>query len=463
MSRRLTRSEFLTLSTLGSAWLACRPGRALVPPRSSRWIEPGDPGYDTSRTGFNLRIDRHPAAIARCRDEEDVAWALGRARERGLSVAVRSGGHSLEGFSTNDGGLVLDLGAMDAIRWLDETTVSVGPGVRLAALYDALLPRGRLIPTGSCGSVGLGGLTLGGGYGFFSRALGLTCDSLVRARFVDALGRRIETTSDPELDWAARGGLAANAAVATELVFRTHPAPATIDTRRFRFRHLDVARARVIADVWCTETPTLGRDLFSAFILNGETLTIVLKRSGPDDAGFDTTTDALRALADDVSVVDARPLADAVRASYGITSPTRFRCGSAGFYRDTRELATVLERLIPVVLATRSLIFQVNTLGGAIAESPVASAFPYRDRPYLAELQSYWETPEPPDALRQGFERGRAVLSEFGPRAHYASYPDLAIPDPQRAYFGASLPRLEALRRRLDPERLFRHPQSVSG
>src|SRR5690606_2602080 len=169
-----------------------------------------DPRYDALRRGYNQRIETFPLASALCTSTREVAACVRFARRRNLPIAVRSGGHSMEGFSSNNGGLVLNLSQLNHIALRDDNCVRTGPGSTLSQLNDVLLPQGRLLPAGSCGSVGIGGLTLGGGYGFFSRQYGLTCDHLREAIMVDGDGEIRSTRDDPRLLWALRGGGAGN-------------------------------------------------------------------------------------------------------------------------------------------------------------------------------------------------------------------------------------------------------------
>jgi FAD/FMN-containing dehydrogenase len=142
------------------------------------------------------------------------------------------------------GGLVINLSKMNSMEFLENNNIKVGPGCTLFNLYDQILPKKRLLPAGSCGTVGIGGLTMGGGYGLFSRKFGLTCDHLLEATFVDGNGKIHSTKDDPELLWALRGGGAGNFGVVTEMVFRTQEAPSVMRSHHFKARKLDALRAK---------------------------------------------------------------------------------------------------------------------------------------------------------------------------------------------------------------------------
>ncbi|HET6991479.1 MAG TPA: FAD-binding protein, partial [Bacteroidia bacterium] len=248
MAKKYSRKDFIKLSSVAGAGLllaACgtsgndqHKDSTFANPDSSK-KDPGkdekktsveliyneDPRYSDLRKGFNKRINKYPLVIALCTSTNDVAEAIQFARKNKLEIAVKSGGHSMEGFSSNDGGMVINLSKMNSVEFLEDNKIKTGPGCTLSHLYDNILPKKRIIPAGSCGTVGLGGLTMGGGYGLFARKYGLTCDNLLEATMVDGNGMIHSTKDDPELLWALRGGGAGNFGVVTELIYQSHEAP----------------------------------------------------------------------------------------------------------------------------------------------------------------------------------------------------------------------------------------------
>lgn len=466
MAEPLTRSEFVALAGVaGLAALRNPLGAASAPQDPEFLVMPGSKRYDALRARYNATIDRRPAAVAPCSSVDQVVRAVRYATSNQLPIAIRSGGHSFEGFSTNDRGLVVDLSAMDRIRWLDKTRIAVEPGCVLSQLNDELLPKGRLIPAGSCGSVGIAGLTLGGGYGFFSREFGLTCDSLEELSLVDAEGRVRSTRDDAELLWACRGGGNGSFGVVTELVFRTHKAPTTITRHRFKARDLDAARALKLMQLWFDATAQLPDNQFSAFVLNHDTLVVLLFGSG--DGGQPTAqfVQTLDRACDEMNAGKPQPIATALRAHYGQKGPVAFKNASAGLYRGFAELRAAAPEVIAAVLQQPGMIFQINTLGGEVlnAAAAGASAFPHRERPYLGELQAYWEQPAQKQRLLTAFPKVQGILRANGITAHYANYPDLAFTDWARAYYGDNYDRLRAVKRRYDPRNHFQHPQSIQA
>lgn len=188
-------------------------------------IQPTDDGYDEARRVYNAMHDRRPALIVQAADVADVIAAVNFAREQGLALALRGGGHSVPGFGTCDDGLVLDLGRMKGIR-VDQAgkAVRAEGGCTLGELNHATHPFGMAVPAGIVSTTGIAGLTLGGGMGYLSRAYGLSCDNLISADVVTPDGRLVTCDSDhdPDLFWAIRGG-GGNFGVVTSFEYRTHP------------------------------------------------------------------------------------------------------------------------------------------------------------------------------------------------------------------------------------------------
>ena len=187
-------------------------------------IRPGDENYDTARAVYNGMIDKRPAAIARCANAADVVACVGFAREQGVDLAIRGGGHNAGGLGIADDALVIDLGAMRSTTIKpDEHLIRVDGGCTWSDVDNTTVPFGMAVPCGIIGTTGVGGLTLGGGIGNITRRFGLAIDNLVSADVVLADGRLVTAseTSEPDLFWALRGG-GGNFGVVVSFTFRCH-------------------------------------------------------------------------------------------------------------------------------------------------------------------------------------------------------------------------------------------------
>lgn len=466
----LTRRRFVRLCSAHAAALGLYPSflRASVQASDDdvTFLTPGEDAFARHATPFNRRIKTRPTLIAVCHNERGVASAVRYAMDQGLRVAVKSGGHSFEGFSLNEDGLVVDVSLLVDQRLAGEA-YTAGAGVRLAQAYDYLLPRGRLLPMGSCGGVGLSGLTLGGGYGMFARRWGLTCDHLTGVRMVDGRGEVRDSRDDGALLWACRGGGNGNFGVITEMRFDTRPAPAHLPRQRLRFRSLTAASAARLCERWFARTAQLPDDAFSAFVLNGSSLTVLITWFDPGSAAqIQRITDAMGRGADSVAEPANESLDRAVRRYYGAENPLHFKNASAGFYSGFHDLREGIEGVFQSVIDGSGLIFQINTLGGAIDDpdkTPTA-AYPHRGLPYLGELQCYWERDSQTEHRAAQVDAVQRQLHDMGIDKHYRNYPSLLFEDWPTAYYGRdTYSGLQWCKNTYDPNDRIGHPQSVRG
>lgn len=427
------------------------------------YIKKGEARYDELRQGFNKRIDKYPAIIALCSNTEQVAEAVQYAKANNLPVAVKSGGHCLEGFSCNNDGMVINLSQLNSIEWLADDEVKFGPACRLAQVHNELLPKGRIIPAGSCGSVGIGGLTLGGGYGMFSRDYGLTCDSLLEVTMVDGYGMVRNSKDDADLLWACRGGGSGNFGVITEMKFKTQQAPATLVAHRFRAYKVDAARAAAITDKWMEIGANLPAGCFSALVLNGKTLLILLTCFNPA-SDLSEIISRFTAITDKPSLGKHRELSSALKVFYGEQNPVYFKNSCGGMYRNFGEVIPFIESVYDVIINNPGMIYSIGTLGGAIGkkEFEAVSAYPHRQFTFLGELQAYWEDPAREAHYTTQSRKVIDILEANRVEAEYRNYPSLDFINWQEKYFGANnYSRLQQIKKKYDPDNLFRYEQSV--
>ena len=443
-------------------------------------VLPGSPRYDEARKPAIARFhDVRPQAVVRCGTPGDVAEAVAFARRSGLPAVPRSGGHCFAGRSSTSG-LVVDVTPMHPVQ-LAGTVATVGAGARLGEVYDALAAHGRTI-AGGCGpTVGIAGLTLGGGLGILGRAHGLTCDQLLAAQVVLADGRVVDCDDrrDPELFWALRGGGGGNLGVVTSLAFRTLPAPAAT---AFHLRWPYPLAATVTA-AWQDWAPDAPDELAASLLV---TAAGALERP-PEVHLFGTMlgseTDAGALLEELVARAGADP-ASAVLEHAGYRETKRYLAehgpgddrplghpySKSEFFRrplPAEAIASLLEHLGAGRVAGQSRELDFTPWGGAYNRVPAdATAFVHRAERFLLKHAVVLA----PDASTADRQAARAWLSRswelvhpFGSGGVYPNFPDPDLQDWAQAYHGGNLERLARARERYDPDGFFRFPQSLAS
>ncbi|MEM6686062.1 MAG: FAD-binding oxidoreductase [Bacteroidota bacterium] len=433
-------------------------------PEDIQLYQKADEAYQELAVRFNKRFQQSPTYIAHCFTTQGVAAAVQFANYKNLKVVVKSGGHSFEGFSSTNDGLVVDVSAMKKMQWTPDHSLTVESGCILKELYDEMLPKQRILPSGSCATVGIAGLSLGGGYGFFSRKYGLTCDSLQAITIVDGKGNIRHESGNSAILKACKGGGNGNFGIVTKMKFRTYQAPKFFQAYRCKAYKLDTKRAKSLLETWFQYTKELPNTAFSAFVLNGKTLTVLITNYSEDTTGVMRMFNALKEETDKATIGNRRPLAKALETFYGVQHPIYFKNACAGLYTDFSTIEGCIDDVISNVISTKGLIYQVNTLGGNInsAASEKRSVYPHRSYPYLAELQSYWDKTSQEASRLAAFQEVQDRFYAHGIRAHYRNYPDINFKDFETAYYGKYLPHLKAIKQQLDPDNRIQHPQSIS-
>lgn len=473
MQNKLKRKEFLKLALLANLGLIAKPlkgfseltGKYSTPFSNDNvtYFKKGDAEYELLRKGFNKRIEKFPLIIAQCKNTTGVTEAVKYAGQNGLPIAIKSGGHCMEGFSCNDGGMVINLSLLNKIEWIDANTIKVGPGCTLSNIYDEILPKGKILPGGSCAGVGIGGLTLGGGYGLLGRKFGLTCDSLQEIAMVDGKGNTINSANDKDLLWACKGGGNGNFGVITEMKFKVHKAPATLQSYRFKSYKVDTKKAKEVLQKWFEVTADLPTGCFSAFVLNGKTIYILLTNADKHNTAVQKVIDTLSGVSEKTTKTTPQKITTALKVFYGRREPLFFKNASAGLYKNFTEIENCIDKVIETVLTTPGMIYQVNTLGGNIinAEFEKASCFPHRAFTYFSELQTYWDLQKQEAKLLEKFEQVQTLFIDNGIKTQYRNYPDIKFTNWQEMYYGANYARLQQIKSKYDPANLIRHEQSI--
>ncbi len=431
---------------------------------NGRVIAPGDPGYDEARTVFYGGIDRRPAVIVRAADATDVAHVVSLARETEFELAVRSGGHSVAGHSASEGGIVLDLSDMRALDIdADRRTAWAEPGLTSGEYSTAAAALGLATGFGDSGSVGIGGITVGGGVGFLVRRHGLTIDDLLAADVVTADGRllRADAETNPDLFWAIRGG-GGNFGVATRLQFRLHELetivggmlflPATPEVIQSFVAEADAAPEELSAIANVMPAPPMP---FLPAEHHGRLVIMALMAyAGPTDAGE-------RAIAPFRAV--AEPVADMVRT---MPYPEIYMPEEEGYHpiaTGRTMFVDAVDRSVGETIvdhlqagAAQMRVAQIRVLGGAMARVPDdATAFAHRGRSMMVNVAAVYERLD--EAEEHGaWVDGFASALRPDPGAYVNFLGDEGEARVREAYLGPTWDRLRAIKGRYDPTNLFR-------
>ena len=422
-----------------------------------------DPSYDEARQVFFKGVDRRPLAVARVAGAEDVAAVVNAARDGGLELAVRSGGHSRPGYGTVDGGLVIDLSRMDGVEIdADGEAAWAETGATAGKYTLATAERGRATGLGDTGSVGIGGITLAGGIGFLARKTGLTIDNLLAAEVVTADGQVVQASEDsePDLFWAIRGG-ESNFGVATRLRLRLAeisqivggmlilPASPQVITGFLEAAQEAPEELSTIAAVMIAPPlPFVPEEAHGKPVLLAQFAYV-----GPVDRGEQVIA-PFRALAE--------PLADMVRPMRypelyeGPEQEVRFAAG-ANFFADSLELAAaeaMLEQLPKSTAPMRAV--QLRVLGGALGRVPNdATAFAHRDRGLFVNVAAMYADAGEKDT-HDAWVNGLAdALGRDGAGGYVGFLGEEDEATIRAAYPGATWDRLREVKRRYDPDNLF--------
>ncbi|HEX6844486.1 MAG TPA: FAD-binding oxidoreductase [Actinomycetota bacterium] len=433
-------------------------------------IAPDDAAYDDARTPFYGGIDRRPAAIVRATDADDVRRVVTLARETGAELAVRSGGHSLAGHSVSEGGIVLDLADMRGLDIdVDRRTAWAQAGITAGAYTTAAAEFGLATGFGDTGSVGVGGITLGGGIGFLVRKHGLTIDDLLEAEIVTADGEllHVDEESHPDLFWAIRGG-GGNFGVATRFRFRLHPVDRILGGMLFLPATPEAVEGFMAESASAPDELTTIAAVMKAppmpFIpesAHGSLLLMAFVVYAGDPSEGERAVAPLRSLGD--------PLADLIRP---MTYPEMYMPEEEGYHPTAAAHTGFMDRIgaddaamivdrTPMPGALMRVV-QLRPLGGAAARVPQdATAFAHRSRGFMVNVASMYDG-EDARAESQAWVDETSDGLHHGELDGYVNFVGDEGPERVRhAYPGATWDRLREIKARYDPTNLFRLNQNI--
>ncbi|WP_028547144.1 FAD-dependent oxidoreductase [Paenibacillus taiwanensis] len=434
-------------------------------------IKPHSPKYNQARQEWNRAIQKFPRMIIYCRHKNDVGRAILWARKHRYCIRIRAGGHHYEGYSVGDGAVVIDVSRMAKVK-LDQAsgTVKIQAGVTNEQLYKVVGAAGYPFPGGTCPTVGVVGYTLGGGWGFSSRYLGLGCDSLREVELVDYRGRVI--TASPyrnrDLFWACQGGGGGNFGVVVSMTFKLP---------------LQVARVTLF-ELYC---PKASSAQLAAFIkiwqkwLNGLNERMCLNTSlyysreeGHAIYGrgfyYGSVDEAKRLLYPFTRIarmnisIESLSFMDAV-TKVGQSYPPYEKFQSTGRFVHRAFSKQEIKKLVSLIdKPARGSVFTALTLyalGGKVKQrSRSASAYYYRQARYILGIQTVW-TDKRYAATNREWLRAKFAYVKLVTKGSYINFPYSGLTNYERAYYGGHVARLRRVNRKYDPLQVFKFPQSI--
>lgn len=476
---------------------------ALLP--ATTVVTAADAGYKAARLPWNARYDDLlPAAIVSAGSAQAIAAAIGAAREYGVPFSVRNGRHSFGGYSTSSG-MIIDVSPLNGVA-VDASgeRVTLGSGLTNLAMYEALAPTGKMVPGGTCPTVGITGLTSGGGIGRLASMYGLTCDSLLGATVVLADGTAVtaDGSQNSDLFWALRGGGGGNFGVIADLTFQLRPADMAFTTWAWSFAWTDTAKLIAAWQDWILTLPDQAH------------ADVILSTEDPADTELPVTVVSLTYAGQ--RAAGARLLADLVGAA-GV-KPTSKWSQHGSYLEDRRDaychglrreecatadltqtgqlsrpamaassdfalapwsadgIAVVMEHLEirqrNRVLTPEGFRYGLNSgsylleaTGTVINSVPsAATAFVHRNSQYVAQYEAKWSPGAPENVRAENLDWLQSFYAATAPYRSgqaYQNYCDPSLQDWQSAYYGENLPRLSAVKTAVDPDNVFSFQQSI--
>ena len=449
---------------------------ALAKTLHGRLFLPADAGYDDARKVWNGLIDRRPAMIAQCADEDDVVAAITFAREQNLPLAVRCGGHNVAGFGTCDGGLVIDLSGMKGITVDPKARTARAQGGLVWGDFDKGTQAHGLATTGGLVSTtGIGGFTLGGGIGWLMRKHGLTIDNLLGVEMVLADGRRVRANAqeEPDLFWAVRGG-GGNFGVVTSFTFRLHPVgPMVYGGAAF----YPIAKARDLLRFYRGWVRTLPDDATTMAVfltapplpfipqpLQGTPMIAVAAcYAGPPEDGEKAIKPLRDFAAPAVDVIGPMPYV-ALQGMFDPGAPKGIMA-----YWKTEYLRDLDDAAVEAVVAhagqmgTPFAQVHIHHVGGAVATVGAdATAFGHREAPFILNIVGLWMDAGHTNTQIGWARRFAEAVQPYVSGGPYINFlGDEGEGRIRAAYGEAKYARLAALKKRYDPGNLFRLNQNI--
>ncbi|PSR33907.1 MAG: FAD-binding protein [Sulfobacillus benefaciens] len=450
-----------------------------VPTLTGLVLNPQSPGYNEARQDYNRRFPPFtPRYIDFCQDGPDVERAVKWAVDHQIPIRGRSGRHSYEAYSLVDGGLIIDVSQIDAVVLDQQTGIAkIGAGAPLLKVYQELWNQGRVtIPAGSCPTVGVAGLTLGGGFGLTSRLFGLTCDNVMALDMVLADGQlhHIDDQNHPDLMWASRGGGGGNFGIVTQFYFKTHKV-ADVTIFYLQWPWAELPRVVRAFQKWAEPEKLDFRCVPLLKLTSKEVgqVAVVGQFTGPREAFAAVLAPLIADVPPINTIIRTVPFIEAVYYFGGVkpdmpeflahgSEITKFKNTSAFQYQLFGEdaIRVIVDHLSKT--PGPATLVQFDGYGGAVSlVSDHGTADPHR-RGVRASLQyqAYWTVDSQAEAHINWVESFRRAMLPYT-RGAYVNYCDANILDWPQAYYDGNIARLLEVKQHYDPLNVFDYPQGI--
>ncbi|WP_240627509.1 FAD-binding oxidoreductase [Streptomyces scopuliridis] len=456
-------------ATRGADGATCEPAQL-----TGRIVRPNDPNYASASLGWDELFVHYPLVIVYAQNTQDVVNALTWARQHDVALRVRSGGHSLEGWSNVDNGIVIDVSELKSAH-IDTAarTATVGAGLNQLEAVTTLAKKNFAVTTGTEGSVGLAGATLGGGFGFLTRYLGMACDSLIGAEIVVAEGAdcakviRADLKNHSDLLWALRGAGNGNFGIATSLTYKVAPLKSVTYVQATWDGLGDL---HGVFDTWQRTAPVADDRLGTQLeVHRNQILLFAVLAEG-------TPAEAKKLLAPILSV--GRPNVSVQVGNWGdvyagFQIPTENEPANWKFFSQFTD-KPFPRKAISVIASfmrdapTDDTNFFTQAFGGAVRKSPRGgTAFPHRDALFYSEPGVGWGTRGEPGSGDELTTQAQTWIAEFSQALRpyvngaYVNVPNIGMQDWETAYWESNFDRLRKVKAQYDPRNVFQYEQSI--
>jgi FAD/FMN-containing dehydrogenase len=464
-------------SSSSASALGGMSGSALGPPAklTGRIVRPQDPDYADASLGWDELFARYPLVIVFAQNTQDVVNALTWARHNDVALRVRSGRHSLEGWSNVDNGIVIDVSELKSAH-IDTAshTATVGAGLNQSEAVTLLGQKGLAVTTGTEGTVGLSGATLGGGFGFLTRYLGMACDSLIGAEIVVASGAdgakaiKVDMNNNSDLLWALRGAGNGNFGIVTSLTYKATPLTSVAYVQA---TWQGLGDLQGVFDAWQSTAPFTDNHLTSQLEIHKNQILLFAVLIGGSKAQALGLLAPILSVGNPVVSVQIGDWAD-IYAGFQIPTadePANWKFFSQFTTKPFPKKAISLIHSFMLDAPTDDSNFFTNAFGGAVKRSAPCggTAFPHRDALFYSEPGAGWGTRGDEESGEPLTSKAQAWIAEFSQALRpyvngaYVNVPNIGMQEWETAYWGPNFDRLRKVKEKYDPRNVFQYEQSI--